>query len=46
MILGVRAHDYGKIKTRKPYINVILEGASPETAVESGEFLKTLYEKV
>ena len=34
------------IKTRKPYINVMLEGASPETAVESGEFLKTLYEKV
>lgn len=34
------------IKTRKPYINVMLEGAAPETAVESGEFLKTLYEKV
>ncbi len=34
------------IKTRRPYINVLLEGASPETAVESGEFLKTIYERV
>lgn len=34
------------IKTRKPYINVMLEGASPETAVASGEFLKAIYERV
>lgn len=34
------------IKTRKPFINVMLEGASPETAVESGEFLKAIYERV
>lgn len=34
------------IKTRKPYINVFLEGASPDTAVESGDFLKALYERV
>lgn len=34
------------IKTRKPYINVLLEGASPETAVESGNFLKKIYARV
>ncbi len=34
------------IKTHKPYINVLLEGASPETAVESGNFLKAIYDRV
>ncbi len=34
------------IKTRKPYINVLLEGASPDTAVASGEFLKAIYARV
>lgn len=34
------------IKNRKPYINVLLEGAAPETAGASGAFLKEIYNRI
>lgn len=34
------------IKTRKPLINVLLEGATPDNAVECGEYLKRVYAQV